>query len=391
MIRQCVAGLCLFIVAMGINRYAFTPIMPFLVHYQWANTPQAGYIGAANFFGYFVSVCFSQKIAQHCSRKNILLFSLVGSVAAVLLCSLNWGYAWQISWRFVAGFLSGMLMIFAPAVILDGIPYHKKALVSSIAFTGVGIGTIIVSVIVGLFNQWGGMTGIWLGLAGLTFVLSLIARYGLTQSTEQCQSKKAPAVALGRDQRGTFMFIMAGYALYTFGVTPSQLFLSDYAHQVVHVNLHISSTLFSLFGVGCLFGSLLSGWLHQRLGNYLAVLFSSGVGIISCLLILFVHSLVIISVSAVLTGFYVMTLIVLTSLFVSEMVDMQYHPRYWSYLTLAAAGMQFLGSYFFSYMLSVQPSYIAIFKFGLYGLVASFLCYAWSSRVGVKWVNQVSP
>ena len=371
-----VTGFCLFVIALGINRYSLAPMIPFLVHYHWLTTPQAGYVGSGNFLSYFFSAYLGQHIAHRFKRKNTLLFCLISSILVTFLSAFNLGYAWQWIWRFGAGFISGVMVIITPSTILYAVPYRKSAIVSGLAFADVGMGVIIVSVLLSVFDQWHGMSGIWLGLTFITILLSALAYVGLRnhqQSSTQSPPKPKP---LTRSQLQTLWLIAAGYALYTFGVTPSQLFLSDFAYQQLHASLHVSSTLFSLFGVGCILGALLAGSMHKKLSNYWSLLLTTGIGIIALLLIIVAHAINTVYLSAVLTGFYIMAIIVLTSLFISDYTSIEQHPRYWSYLTLGAAGSQFFGGYIFSYLLSLHISYRQIFTIGLYCLIVSGICYA---------------
>ena len=164
----CIAGSCLFAIAMGVNRFSYAPIIPFLVNNHWLNNPQAGYVGSANFLGYFLGAYAAHKLTHFVSIHKIMLGVLVISVLASVLCVFNFGYIWLGLWRLVVGFVAGVIMVLTPTVILSNVTDQQKGLISGIMFAGIGIGIAVISLLVPLFSAWGGVVGIWVGLVLMT-------------------------------------------------------------------------------------------------------------------------------------------------------------------------------------------------------------------------------
>jgi MFS family permease len=373
----CLTGLCLFIIALGINRYAYTPIIPFLIFDKWATLPQAGYIGAANFLGYFIGSFLIKELVRYFYLPTIIRATLFFSVISVVLCSFNLGPLWLSVWRFVAGLMAGIVMVSAPTIILSRITKEKKAWVSGVIFSGIGLGIVLTSLLTGFLNQLDRMIAVWLGFTALAFFLSMIANTQIKKIfiVQPKRAKRAKKLKLTKANARVLIFAMSGYALYALGLTPSLLFLPDYAHRVLHASLNLSGYLFSLLGVGCIVGALLSGWLHKKLGCYRAIIFAFSSGVIALLLVSFSDSLVAIGVSSFLTGFQLIALVVLISLLIGDLVGMRAHITWWSYFTLVFSGFQFLAGYVFSYLLSLGILYVAIFWIGLGCLLLSFASY----------------
>jgi len=122
--------------------------------------------------------------------------------------------------------------------------------------------------------------------------------------------------------------------------------------------------------------------MENKLGNYVAVIVTSLIGILSLAIIVLTHSVTVVAISAFLTGFYLIALVVLMSLFVTSIVGMQQHARYWSRMTLGFAVSQFVAGYVFSYLLNFQFSYQDMFEVSLLMLVLSFMSYLfiWESQ-----------
>ncbi|OAJ33266.1 YbfB/YjiJ family MFS transporter [Piscirickettsia salmonis] len=378
----CIAGFCLFVIAMGINRFSYGPVIPFLINEHWVTNSQAGYIGSLNFFGYFIGAYISHKLICFIQSNKIILYMLVFSVVASILCVFNFGYMWLGLCRFILGIVSGIIMVLTPTIILHRIAHDKKGMVSGIMFAGIGLGIAGTSILIPIFNHLDGVHSIWINLALLTVILALM-------SSIKCIKAPTPAPVQRIKERKlqsnfkinkrvyvVFSCAILGYACYGFGLTPSLLFLPVYAHKALGVSLEWSSILFALLGVGCIIGSLTGGWMHHNFGNYPAVLVTTSLGIISLILIIFTHSLIFLSISAFLAGFYLVALVVLMSLFIDYLVGMENHAKYWSYMTLAYAISQFLAGYVFSYVLSLHVTYTNIFWVGLIVLLISLLCYS---------------
>lgn len=61
-------GVLLLVVAMGISRFAFTPILPFMRHDVGFSFEVAGFLASSNYIGYFIGALWAGFI--HRNRKN---------------------------------------------------------------------------------------------------------------------------------------------------------------------------------------------------------------------------------------------------------------------------------------------------------------------------------
>lgn len=368
------SGFCLFFMALGVNRFAYTPVIPFLIHEHWLTHAQAGYIGSANFLGYFIGALSAHKLNQKLGTSLLMSGVLFISVIAATASACDLGFWWLKVWRLVLGFNNGVIMILAPSIILIHLSDSQKAISSGIIFAGIGAGTFICSLLIPIFYTWNGMIGIWLGLATLTLILSLISLKKCLYSPHFTENTHHTKV-INKKEKKRLTLALLGYCLYSIGLTPSLLFLSVFAKQTLGASLTISSFLFALFGIGCALGAICAGIIHHKLGHYFATILMSLIGIMSLLLIIWLPSTTSVAISAFLSGFYLMAIVTLMSLFISQLVGIKHHAKYWSYMTLSYAAVQFVASYAFSYGLSVSLSYIAMFKIGAIALTLSLLCY----------------
>lgn len=375
----CLAGLSIFIIAIGINRFAYGPIIPFLINDHWLSTHEAGYIGSANYLGYLFGAFGANWLSRKMSIRSLLLWVLFVSLIASALSALNYGASWLGSMRFIVGIIGGILMVIAPSVILQNISESKKAVVSGVMFAGIGIGIIVASLSISYFHDFGDSTEIWIGMALMTLVLIAISLPKCLHADPKPHPKREKT-SLMNTQRMPFFIACLGYGLYSIGLTPSLLFLSDYAHRDLGISTDTSAVLFSLVGLGAVIGSVGASWLKNRIGAYWTLLLTSLTGLISLLLIVFGMTHLTVFISAFLAGFYLIGIVALMSLFTGELVGMGKHPQYWSIMTLVYALCQFGSSYVFSFIMHHGVSYHNIFIIGTLIVAASFIVYAFSKK-----------
>jgi predicted MFS family arabinose efflux permease len=67
------AGLCSSLVGIGLSRFAFSPLIPFLVSEHWFAVSQAAYLGAANLMGYVVGALIILDLARAIPLRPLLL------------------------------------------------------------------------------------------------------------------------------------------------------------------------------------------------------------------------------------------------------------------------------------------------------------------------------
>ncbi|MET0682790.1 MAG: YbfB/YjiJ family MFS transporter [Casimicrobiaceae bacterium] len=167
--------------AMGIGRFAFTPLMPLMQAHSDLSLAQGGWLAAANYAGYLAGalLCVS-------ANPNPSAAGRVG-LAVVALSTLAMGFTgefkWWLIWRFVAGVASALALVGISAWALPLLARGKRAHWAGWVFSGVGAG-ILAAGIVSLVIAVRGIapsTG-WLLLgAAATLILALTWR-GLSAS-----------------------------------------------------------------------------------------------------------------------------------------------------------------------------------------------------------------
>ena len=139
------AGLCAIGIALGMSRFAYTPLVPALIRDDWTTIPQAGFLGGANCFGYLVSCVIAITLPRILGVRQVMRIGLGAGLLGVLLSSFNFGFAWLVIARFIAGLAAAPLVVLTPSVLSTHMPERWRKLSAGLAFSGAGLFTLLVS------------------------------------------------------------------------------------------------------------------------------------------------------------------------------------------------------------------------------------------------------
>ena len=112
------SGLCFLVLALGLVRYAYTPLLPALIQQHWMTHLQAGYLGAANFFGYFLGTLVAKYFTRRFSHHQLIKISALLCVLSFFACAWHLGLVWLNAWRILAGVGSAFITVLTPVTIL---------------------------------------------------------------------------------------------------------------------------------------------------------------------------------------------------------------------------------------------------------------------------------
>jgi MFS family permease len=113
-----IAGLCGSLVALGLGRFAYTPLIPPLIEAHWFSSEDAVTLGAANLAGYLVGAMLGRLVAQVLSNRWALRLLMLLATAAFFACAYPLSVAWFFVWRFLSGVSGGSIMVLVATTIL---------------------------------------------------------------------------------------------------------------------------------------------------------------------------------------------------------------------------------------------------------------------------------
>lgn len=172
------AGLVALAVAMGIGRFAFTPLLPMMQADGGLSLAEGGWLASANYLGYLVGALLAGRRrggAPRLLRDGLLLVvvttALMGAFAAL---------PWWLAARFVAGVASAWALVGTAALGLARLAEIGQPQLSGWVFAGVGVGIALAGLACHLIAQAGGTAAVaWWGLAAAALVGMRFAWHGL--------------------------------------------------------------------------------------------------------------------------------------------------------------------------------------------------------------------
>ena len=361
------AGLCAIGIALGMSRFAYTPLVPALIRDDWTTIPQAGFLGGANCFGYLVSCVIAITLPRILGVRQVMRIGLGAGLLGVLLSSFNFGFIWLVIARFIAGLSAAPLVVLTPSVLSTQMPERWRKLSAGLAFSGAGLFTLLVSLTLPFVLHQNVQVG-WFYETAVVAVAVLLTWPLTSRASNKPLPPPAAAKRLNGGQRKVILGLGLAYACGAIGMQPPTLFLTDYLHRDLGVQIATASQLFSVIGLGFAIGAGCSGVLVSRLGSRISLLLIFATGTVGVLRATISHQLWLITIAAGLCGFFVLGMVATTSQRAMEAVGTAQHPRIWGTLSLVFAIGLTAGSNGMSLMLKLGFSYIQLFVIAIIAL-----------------------
>ena len=255
-----VAGLLSLAAAMGIGRFAFTPLLPLMAREGQLDLAFGGWLAAANYAGYFAGALSAARLPLDARRLALLA---LGATAALTAAMAVHAPALWLLLRFAAGAASAWVFVATSLWCLGALAARGGAALGGWVYAGVGCGIAITGVVcLGAAAAGSSASGLWLQLGLLALVLMAPVAWVLLrlQAPAGPASQAAPApLQMDRETRG----LVACYGLMGFGYILPATFLPALARSVVD-DPRWFGLAWPLFGVTAAASTIVAGWLARR-------------------------------------------------------------------------------------------------------------------------------
>src|ERR1700732_508234 len=217
-------------VAMGIGRFAFTPLLPLMVRDGSLAQSAGAWLAASNYLGYLAGALTASRLGL--SLPMLMRASLAGIAVATAAMGAFDGLAAWIILRFVAGVLSAYTLIATSAWALGHLTRAASANLSGIVYAGVGLGIALTGLFCVAAAQPGVPAGqLWLEL-GVLAALAVACSSPFVgrplETSALARSTSHPDVTLGPDTG-----VVVCYGVLGFGYILPATFLPALARELV--------------------------------------------------------------------------------------------------------------------------------------------------------------
>lgn len=175
-LRYALGGMVAMLVAMGVGRFVFTPILPSMMESVGFSPADAGIIASANYAGYLLGAYLASHGWAGGRERLIFLVSLGLSALLCFAMALFDGIAVFSTIRFLAGIASAFVMVFGSTIVFSHLAVANRSHYQWMHFGGVGVGiaasAVLVTALAAVHLDW---RAEWGGAAILSAVGLLVA------------------------------------------------------------------------------------------------------------------------------------------------------------------------------------------------------------------------
>ena len=258
------AGFLALAVAMGIGRFAFTPLLPLMNQEGKLTVAQGGWLADANYVGYLLGALFAARLRL---RPPALV---AGGLAAIALSTMAMALPGMAAWvvlRFAAGLCSAAVFVAASIWNLQALNDLGRPDLVGRVYAGVGAG-IALSGLHALGAAAAGLASeaLWLQLGIAAAVCSAYVCAVLCAAVPGHAGASAPPrparAGAPSDSRGTAGMILS-YGIMGFGYILPATFLPVMARSVVD-DPRVFGLAWPVFGAMALLSTLAAGaWIRR--------------------------------------------------------------------------------------------------------------------------------
>jgi MFS family permease len=238
-----IVGLASLAAAMGIGRFAFTPIFPLMQETLGVTLTEGAWLATANYVGYLLGACLSFLLTPRAggAAKWGLLAVALSTLAMAITTSL---WLWLFL-RLVAGVASAFVLVGASAWALAHLASHRRSDLAGWVFAGVGVGLCLAGLVALGLGMAGGAPGqAWAALGVIALVLAAVTWRGLSVATPASPDQKRARVPLDRSA----WLLVVCYGAFGFGYIIPATFIPAAARTLVHDPL-VFGWAWPLFGL----------------------------------------------------------------------------------------------------------------------------------------------
>lgn len=283
-------------VAMGIGRFAFTPILPLMIQEGTVHLAQTAWLSSSNYIGYLVGALSLLKSKRH------TLFVILGLSLVTLttwLASLS-GFGWLLVLRFLAGVASAWVLVSISAFAINWLKSRQVAS-SGLIYTGVGIGITLTGLICSYFifqsatatiaaqSSFSPLSSrLWQYLGVIALLATLLVTFLLAKINSQFASTAAASIAVAKTNPSKAAYtkashtnptsssitpaklklanVLTAYGLFGFGYILPATFLPQIAKQWLSGQSYL--LIWPFFGLAAALSVVLSQGLQRRFDNF---------------------------------------------------------------------------------------------------------------------------
>lgn len=282
-----IAGVLSLATAMGIGRFAFTPLLPMMLSEKSVDLPAASWLASANYLGYLVGalLCTFQpwiwrrlaalrggRAVPPVSAPGMIRGGLIATIILTAGMALPEPVTWPL-WRFASGVASAFVFVYTSGWALGQLARMGVPSMGSLIYMGPGAGILISGLFASVMGSWHWPAGAgWMifSMLALGFTVPVVrtlrrhvashagAGVGAGASAASGTGAVAPFQATDLPTgKGETLLLSLSYGIAGFGYIITATFLPVIARQSIPGSPWLD-LFWPIFGTGVMLGAFIA-------------------------------------------------------------------------------------------------------------------------------------
>ncbi len=352
--RITLSGMIALGLAMGIGRFAFTPLLPLMLSDRLIDIGQGGWLASANFLGYLMGAVSATWLRL--PPRAALRAALIAIGIATLGAGLTHSYPLWLAMRWLCGLCSAWVLMVVSNYTMRALAQQGRAELQGWVFSGVGSGITVAGLACLAFMVSGiDAMAAWRDIGVVTLAVA-IALALLMGPEIPLQASGAARHASGRSPIAWRVVIAYGAA--GIGYIIPATYLPVMAREIVASPL-VFGWSWPMFGSAAFVSTLLVARLQDSASNRTIWAISQSVMAIGLMLAAIAPDIVTIIIAGLCVGGTLMIITLIGMKEVHRTVPPDDAMRHIAVMTIAFAGGQMIGPVFASSLHQATGSFTA--------------------------------
>jgi len=253
--------------ALGIGRFAYTPLLPEMVEAFGWTFAVAGDVASANFVGYMAGALLAPKVIASQYVRFWFAFCLLGTAATTYIGAEVSSYLGWLVVRFASGVVSAFCLIVVTTKLIHVLQAEGRESLGNVHFAGVGMGIVLCMIAVfqpgDVETQWARLGILSAVVAAMAWLLTANLPFAPQQQSLPQDEKRGLSPHLWR--------LIVGYGLFGYGYVVAATFIVAMAQSMevsgaVGVREFDARTAWLVVGLSLAPSVYVWQWLSNRYG-----------------------------------------------------------------------------------------------------------------------------
>lgn len=261
-----VSGILSFATAMGIGRFAYTPILPTMERTAHLDIRLAGILASVNYAGYLIGALLTAAVPAGPLQRRLVMGGLGAVVLTTALMAETTNVAAWVGIRLLSGIASAGVFVLVGGMVLDFLRREGRTSLSGWLYSGVGLGIATSGVVVRAVNTSTGWRGDWITLAVVAAVAVSVSWAWLPTAGDRTSADSArDRPTRGVTLRATLALLLGAYLLEGAGYIVTGTFLVTIIDRMQGLG-DVGPSMWILAGLAAIPSAVLWIRLAGRLG-----------------------------------------------------------------------------------------------------------------------------